>query len=121
MACTKKPKNSIFWGAPYTFINTLPPGLVTRASSPMPRGMSGLKDIRVETITEELEFQSGQQLWDWLTNSNPIVERVLAALSLTNEQRAVVQRTLDDMVRKRSGGSGPAVLTNPINIGIGTK
>ena len=84
-------------------------------------GKAGLKNIRVETIIEKLAFQSGQHLWDWLTNSNPIVGTVLAELSLTNEQRAVVQRALDDMVRKRSGGSGPAVLTNPINIGIGTK
>ena len=84
-------------------------------------GKAGLKDVHVETITEELEFQSGQHLWDWLTNSNPIVGMVLAELGLTNEQRTVVQQALDDMVRKRSGGSGPAVLTNPINIGIGTK
>ncbi len=84
-------------------------------------GEAGLKDIRVETITEKLEFQSGQQLWDWLTNSNPIVGTMLADLSLTKEQRALVQQALDDMIRKRSGGSGPAVLTNPINIGIGTK
>ncbi len=56
-----------------------------------------------------------------MTNSNPIVGIVLAELSLTNEQSAVVQQTLDDMVRKRSGGNGPAVLTNPINVGIGTK
>ncbi len=84
-------------------------------------GKAGLKNIHVETITEKLEFQSGQQLWDWLTNSNPIVGMVLAELSLANEQRAVVRQALDDMVRKRSGGSGPAVLTNPINIGIGTK
>jgi len=84
-------------------------------------GNAGLKEVRVETITEKLEFQSGQQLWNWLTNSNPIVEMVLAELSLTNEQKATVQQALDDMVRKRSGGSGPAVLTNPINIGIGTK
>ena len=84
-------------------------------------GKAGLKNIRVETIIEKLAFQSGQHLWDWLTNSNPIVEMVLADLSLTNDQKAVIQQTLDDMVRKRSGGSGPAVLTNPINIGIGTK
>ena len=84
-------------------------------------GKAGLKDIRVETITEKLEFRSGQQLWDWLTNSNPIVGLVLAELSLTNEQSAVVQQALDDMIRKRSGGSGPAVLTKPINIGIGTE
>jgi len=84
-------------------------------------GKAGLKNIRVETIIEKLAFQSGQHLWDWLTNSNPIVGTVLAELSLTKEQRAVVQQALDHMVRKRSGGSGPAVLTNPINIGIGTK
>ena len=84
-------------------------------------GDAGLKDIRVETIMERLEFQSGQQLWDWLTNSNPIVEIVLAELSLTDEQKIVVREALDDMVSKRSGRSGPAVLTNPINIGIGTK
>ena len=82
---------------------------------------AGLKDICVETITETLEFQSGQQLWDWLTSSNPIVEMVLAELNLTDEQPTVIREGLDDMVRKRSGESGPAVLTNPINIGIGTK
>ena len=76
---------------------------------------------RLAARREKLEFQSGQQLWDWLTNSNPIVGMVIGELSLTNEQRAVVRQALDDMVRKRSGGSGPAVLTNPINIGIGTK
>ncbi len=82
---------------------------------------AGLKDVHVETITEKLEFESGQQLWDWLTNSNPIVGLVLAELSLTNEQGAVVRQALDAMIRKRYGGSGPAVLTNPINIGIGTE
>ena len=28
---------------------------------------------------------------------------------------------LEDMVRERAGGAGAASLTNPINIGIGTK
>ena len=82
---------------------------------------AGLKDIRVETITEKLEFQSGKQLWDWLVNSNPIAGMILAELNLTKEQTAVVQQALEGMIRERSGGSGPAVLTNPINIGIGTK
>ena len=80
-----------------------------------------MKEVRVDAITEKLEFRSGRQLWDWLTTSNPIVEGVLAELDLTNEQRAVIRQTLDEMVDKRSGGSGPAVLTNPINIGIGSK
>jgi len=33
----------------------------------------------------------------------------------------VVQQALDSMVRERSGESEAAILTNPINIGIGTK
>lgn len=82
---------------------------------------AGLRDIRVETITERLEFQSGKQLWDWLVNSNPIVGMVLAELNLTKEQTAVVQEALDGMVRERAGSSSHAILTNPVHIGIGTK
>lgn len=80
-----------------------------------------LKEVRVETITEKLKFQSGKQLWDWLVNSNPIAEQILSELSLTMDQIALVQQALDRMVLERSGGTGTAILTNPINIGIGTK
>jgi len=82
---------------------------------------AGLKDVRVETTTEKLEFHSGHALWDWLTNSNPIVGMVLGRLALSEEQQAAVKEALEEMVRTRSGGSRPAVLTSPINIGIGTK
>lgn len=82
---------------------------------------AGLRDARVEATTENLEFESGTHLWDWLVNSNPIVGEILAQLGLTAEQTALVRKALDDMVRERSGGSGRAVLTVPINIGIGTK
>lgn len=82
---------------------------------------AGLKDVRVETITEKLEFQSGKQLWDWLVNSNPIAEQILGELSLTMDQITLVRQALDRMVQERSGGTGTAILTNPINIGIGTK
>ncbi|WP_193367450.1 class I SAM-dependent methyltransferase [Pelagibius marinus] len=81
----------------------------------------GLKDVRVDTITEKLEFTTGRQLWNWLTTSNPIVETVLGELHLTEDQREQVRQSLDQMIEKRSGGQGPAVLTNPVNIGIGTK
>jgi ubiquinone/menaquinone biosynthesis C-methylase UbiE len=81
----------------------------------------GLQDIRVETITETTEFQTGRDLWDWLVWSNPIVEMVLGSLNLTNDERGVIQQALDEMVRERAGGSGAAKLTNPINIGVGTK
>ncbi len=80
---------------------------------------AGLKDIRVETGTENLEFQSGKHMWDWVTNSNPIGAGLVA--DLTEEQRAAAQQALDGMLRQRSGGSGPAVLTSPVHIGIGAK
>ena len=80
-----------------------------------------LKDIKVETITETTEFRTGQELWDWLVWSNPIVEMVLGSLHLTNDERVVVRQALEKMVRERAGGSGVAKLTNPINIGVGTK
>ena len=81
----------------------------------------GLKEVRVDTITERTEFRSGQALWDWLVWSNPIVEMVLGELRLTTDEREAVQRTLDGLVRERAGESGAAVLTSPINIGVGTK
>ncbi len=39
--------------------------------------IAGLKDIKVETITETTRFQTGKELWDWLVWSNPLVEEVL--------------------------------------------
>jgi hypothetical protein len=80
-----------------------------------------MQGINVETITEQLEFSSGTQLWDWLTNSNPIVGTVLDELNLTKAQTTVVREALDRMVGERSRGNGAAILTNPINVGIGTK
>ena len=83
--------------------------------------IAGLKDVKVETTTETMEFQTGKELWDWLVSSNPIAEMVLGGLDLTSDERGAIRDALDPMVRERSGGSGPAVLTSPINIGIGTK
>ena len=80
---------------------------------------TGLEGVHVETVTEELEFDSGRQLWDWLMNSNPIAGAVVA--DTTKEQRIAAQEALDEMLRKRAGDSGPAVLIQPVHIGIGTK
>jgi len=80
---------------------------------------AGLKDVSIETVTEKLEFRSGQQIWDWVQNSNPIAGMLVA--DLTEEQRSEVRAVLDGTLRERSGGSGAAVLTNPVHIGIGTK
>jgi hypothetical protein len=53
--------------------------------------------------------------------SNPIVEMVLGGLNLTSVERGTIKHALETLVRQRAGGSGPAVLTNPINISVGTK
>jgi hypothetical protein len=99
-----------------------PPPLPFQAANPevlrQRMAEAGLKDIRVETVTEKLAFQSGQQMWDWLMNSNPIPGMLVA--DLTEEQRAEVRQVLDGMLRERSWG-GPAALNNQVHIGIGTK
>jgi ubiquinone/menaquinone biosynthesis C-methylase UbiE len=81
---------------------------------------AGLRDVIVDTSSQErLTVRSGQQLWDWTIGSNPVPGALVA--DLTEEQRADIIRVLDGMIRERSGGAGPAVLTAPLNIGVGTK
>ena len=80
---------------------------------------AGLKDVTVETVTEELTFRSGQEMWDWVLSGNPLAGMLVA--HLTEEQRVDVRLVMDGMLRERSGRSGAAVLTNPVHIGIGTK
>jgi ubiquinone/menaquinone biosynthesis C-methylase UbiE len=81
---------------------------------------AGLKNVTVDTSQEErIEVRSGEQLWNWTVGSNPIPGQLLA--ELTDEQSADVVRVLDGMIRERSGGNGPAVLTAPLNIGVGMK
>jgi ubiquinone/menaquinone biosynthesis C-methylase UbiE len=81
---------------------------------------AGLTDVVVDTTTEErVELRSGQELWDWCLGSNPIPGMLVAELS--DEQRAEVIRVLDGMVKERAAVDGTAVLTAPLNIGVGTK
>jgi hypothetical protein len=79
-----------------------------------------LRGVVVDTTHEErVEFRSGQQLWDWALNSNPIVGMIVG--DLTEEQQATMRQVLDGMLRERTGGNGRTVLTAPLNIGVGTK
>jgi ubiquinone/menaquinone biosynthesis C-methylase UbiE len=80
---------------------------------------AGLKDVTVATVTERLEFRSGQEFWNWVLYGNPIADLLTA--HLTPEQKTDMRRILDGMLRERSGDTGPAILTNPVHIGIGTK
>jgi ubiquinone/menaquinone biosynthesis C-methylase UbiE len=80
---------------------------------------AGLKDVRVETSAERVEFKTGQEMWDWVLHSNLIAGMLTPDLS--EKQQATMRQVLDGMLRERSGGNGSAVLTSPVNIGIGTK
>ncbi|QFU84340.1 class I SAM-dependent methyltransferase [Natronorubrum aibiense] len=80
---------------------------------------AGLADIRVETANHRLEFESGSQMWKWVTASNPIGAEMVA--DLTAEQKAAAEKSLDDKLRERSSGHDPAVLNNLVNIALGTK
>ncbi len=82
---------------------------------------AGLKEVGVDTIIESTTFTTGEELWDWIVWSNPIVEEVLEHLDLTDSERGIICQTLDRMVHERRKDGGSAALTNPINIGIGTK
>ena len=81
---------------------------------------AGLTDVTVDTSQQErITVRTGQQLWDWCLGGNPIPGMLVS--DLTDGQRADIIRVLDGIVRERSGGTGPAILTAPLNIGIGTK
>lgn len=82
---------------------------------------SALKDVKVETVTESTEFRTGSELWDWILWSNPIVESILGELSLSNAERDTVEQAMQKLARERAGAKQTAVLTNPVNIGVGTK
>jgi len=80
-----------------------------------------LQDVRVDTVTEATEFRSGDELWDWIVWSNPIVESILGDLAVTQAERAAIRKTLQSLVDQRAGGRAAATLTNPVNIGVGSK
>ncbi|MDX1663878.1 MAG: methyltransferase domain-containing protein [Candidatus Promineifilaceae bacterium] len=80
---------------------------------------AGLEEIRVEPGTHKIEVQSGQELWDWVVNSNPIGAQLVA--NLTAEQRASVRQVLDGMLEERMTENGSAILNNRIHIAVGTR
>lgn len=81
---------------------------------------AGLTDVTIDTSHQErINVRTGQELWDWTLGGNPIPSMLVA--DLTERQRQDVIRVLDGMVRERSGADGAAVLTAPLNIGVGTK
>jgi ubiquinone/menaquinone biosynthesis C-methylase UbiE len=80
---------------------------------------AGLTDVRVERTAERPAFASGQEMWDWVLHGNPIPGMLVGDLSEDQQKR--LRQVLDGMVRERAGADGRAVLSNAVNIGIGTK
>jgi len=101
-----------------------PPPLEFQASDPnlLRRRLTdaGLRDVTVETTHEErIELRSGQELWDWCLGGNPIPSMLVADLG--PEQQAAMRQHIDAALRGRMNERGVAVLTAPLNIGIGIK
>jgi ubiquinone/menaquinone biosynthesis C-methylase UbiE len=80
---------------------------------------AGLRDVRIERTAERPAFASGQEMWDWVYYGNPISDLILAAIN--EDQRARLREVLDGMLRERAGADGRALLTNAVNVGVGTK
>ena len=80
---------------------------------------AGLKDVRVERTAERPAFASGQDMWNWILYGNPIPGVLLA--DFNEHERERLREVLDGMIRERAGATGRAVLTNAVNIGVGTK
>jgi ubiquinone/menaquinone biosynthesis C-methylase UbiE len=82
---------------------------------------AGLERVTVETVLESTPFASGRELLDWIVWSNPIVDCLLGPLDLSADERRAIEGALDAMLRERAGRESVATLTNPVNIGYGTK
>jgi ubiquinone/menaquinone biosynthesis C-methylase UbiE len=106
----------------FTGLPTDPPPLPFQVSDParLQQAMhdAGLTAVEVETTTETQEFDSSAHLWNWIASSNPIGARLTG--DLPPDQATSVREVLDGMLSERSGGKGPARLTHPINIAVGT-
>ena len=81
---------------------------------------AGLKNVTVDTSRKEiLEIKSGRQLWDWCLGSNPIPGMLVA--DLDDHQKATMLRKLDGLIDERANQNGVALITAPLNVGLGTK
>lgn len=82
---------------------------------------AGLSKVRVVQCLERLTFRSGQELWDWIMFGNPIPGQIITSLDITGEEINIIQNELNSLLEKRANSHGTATLTNPINIGFGSK
>jgi hypothetical protein len=79
----------------------------------------GLSRVQVLPVVHKLSFNSGKEMWNWVTSSNPIAIQMISGLN--DHQRTQVCQILDKMIRERSSGQESAILEAAVNIGIGIK
>lgn len=80
---------------------------------------AGLRNISISPFRWIHNAHSGSQLWNIVTNSNPIGQMVVSELS--ENQKTLIRQKLDEMLHERSGNRSAAQLTADLNIGIGVK
>lgn len=81
---------------------------------------SGLRDVRIHSLTEQMELRDGAHLWGWLLNSNPIPSMVLSRLGVTEKEHAPIKTKLSELVRERANGREVAELASPVHIAVGS-
>lgn len=81
----------------------------------------GLRDVRVDQITEYTAYKSARDLWEWIIWSNPIVEHIFGMLNITSDEHGTIEQAMSKLWEERAASSGVAKLSAPINIGWGTK
>lgn len=100
-----------------------PPPLPFQVADPeklrLEMASAGLADIELETVTENQEFGTGDDLWNWLMYSNPIPGTLISGFS--EEQKAVAREAMAALIRQRAGSEEAAVLTSSVHVAVGRK
>lgn len=81
---------------------------------------AGLREVVVDTSqSERIALRSGRDLWNWCLGGNPIPGMLVAGLSPA--KREAMCAHLDERVRARANAQGVAILSAPLNVGLGIK
>jgi len=78
-----------------------------------------LGNVWVAPVVHKLFFNSGKEMWNWVTSSDPIMTQMISHLD--DRQKNRVGEILEQRIRERSFGQAPATLDVGVNIAIGEK
>jgi len=80
---------------------------------------AGFREVEATAFENHLEVESGEHLWETLVAGAPALTALVR--SLPEDRRRALRSELVEMVRRRSGGSGPVSLPMTFNIGVGVR